>query len=180
MDITKAQFWNTPNTAGRESFSYAELLAQLTKDLPTSAAVSLQARNTTPFSTPTVNNVPIILPFGISVFDDAGFFDLAGNRFVIPVTVPQITRVTLSCYAIHAQNATGERELILLTNGIATTNSEEGTEPGATTANSQMRLTFSSSPIAVVPGDFFQFQYLQNSGGALNVFRWNCGIQSIK
>jgi len=36
MDITKAQFWNIPNLAGRESFSYAALLAQLTADLPSS------------------------------------------------------------------------------------------------------------------------------------------------
>lgn len=34
MDITKAQFPNIPNVAGQETFSYAELLAQLAIDLP--------------------------------------------------------------------------------------------------------------------------------------------------
>ncbi len=33
MDVTKAQFPNVPNVAGQETFSYAELLAQLTADL---------------------------------------------------------------------------------------------------------------------------------------------------
>ena len=39
-DITQAEFWNVPNAAGLPSFSYAELLDQLTIDLPGGGGVS--------------------------------------------------------------------------------------------------------------------------------------------
>jgi hypothetical protein len=102
------------------------------------------------------------------------------TRFTIPVTVPVIQRVVLTFWGKMAQNATGTREVKLGLNGVFSASGAEHVANTVGDAVLQPTLTFTTGPIIVVPGDFFQFRAIQDSGGNLSLFRWNAQIMSVK
>ncbi len=101
MDITKAQFADFNNSAGKTTFSYAELLAQLTQDIPPPVTQSpwlgmgAIARATTNPEFPG-NASFAFIPWDVVDEDDLGFMDISGTpdfrsaQFRIPDVDPPI------------------------------------------------------------------------------------------
>lgn len=169
MDITKAQFWNTPNVAGVESFSYAQLLAQLTADLPGGNSPNIgigclaTANNT---SIASGGRVPV--PYDTAVYDDAGFLDIGGanpERITIPLLDPPIKRVVIGGSQAWSANAHGTVRSLIFTKGVNQLN--DGTQQiPATVVPGSANITLAMSPPEnVVAGDFFETQAF-TSGGA--------------
>ena len=174
MDITKAQFENVPNVAGRETFSYAELLAQLTADIPSGGGnVGLGALLSLVNQTVPNNSLHTVTWASFNErYDDFGFFDsvVAPTRLSIPAT-PPISRVRVYGLAEFAVNTTGFRFVTMAQN--------TGQSPPGTFKISFLPVTGSSStasgkssPIKVTNGfSFFELQVFQDSGANLTMLR---------
>lgn len=184
MDITKAQFPNVQNVAGVETFSYADLLAQLAQDLPPPVTQSpflgmgAIGRATTSPEFPG-NSSFAFIPWDVIDEDDLGFMDISGTpdfrsaQFVIPDTDPPILSVIVGG-GINWENSQ-------LGNLRGMDTRFNGNGPGAlfpagqevfsgitadgTHGNRQM---VQSGQQNVVAGDIFWIDVLQDSGGNLS------------
>lgn len=191
MDITKAQFWNTPNVAGVETFDYAELLAQLTIDIPSGGGNPFIGDGAEVRATGSQNVGTVIgaLIYNTEVYDDLGFADLGvdNDRLTIPVTNPQITRVQLSGFTRwnNTQGGqTGVRQVNISKNGSSGVGGDgisiRRENPLSASAFDGL-YTFTSLPQEVVPGDFFQLLALQNSTvGTLSILNCNLALVVLK
>lgn len=174
-DITKAKFWNVPNVAGRTTFSYAELLAQIQSDLPPP-----------PVSNPnigigclaTANNVSITsggrrpVPYDAVVFDDAGFLDIGGanpQRITIPLLDPPILRVVIGGSQTWSANAQGQVRTLIFTKGVNTIPNGSVQIPATIVPGDANKNLAMSPPENVVAGDFFETQAFHTGGAGANV-----------
>ena len=191
MDITKAQFWNTPNVAGRESFSYADLLAQLTIDITSGGGNPFigDGAEVRASSGQNVGTVIGALTFNVEVYDDLAFADLGvdNDRLIIPVTNPQITRVQLACFTRwnNTQGGqTGVRQVNISKNGSSGVGGDGISvrrENPLSVGSFDNLYAYNSLPQEVVPGDFFQLLALQNSTvGTLSILNCNLAIVVLK
>lgn len=173
MDITKAQFWNTPNVAGLSSFSYAELLAQLAGDLPggNSPNLGLGCHASGTGSVPGGGRVAI--PFDTALFDDANFLDLGGanpERMTIPLLDPPIERVIVGGFLRWNASTSGTSRTLIFTKNTGTIVDGDSDErepmPVPGPAN---KILATSPPQNVVAGDYFEVQGLISGGAATAV-----------
>jgi len=172
MDITKAQFWDAPNSQGLPSFSYAELLAQLQTDIGgVSPNIGIgcfaRAGNT---SIPSGGRFPV--PYNASVFDDAGFLDIGGanpQRMTIPLLDPPIQRVIVGGSQTWSANAHGTvRTLIFVKNFNQLANGDQQIPLTVVPGDSNHTLAM-SPPENVVAGDWFETQAFTSGGAGPNV-----------
>ncbi len=184
MDITQSQFWNAPNTAGVESFSYADLLAQITADLPppppgASVNVGLGAiARMTPDQT--IANL-LISPatFDSIDLDDLGFLDVGSGsprdqRFIIPDVTPTIERVVFGGTWEWKQSLNGDvrgGDTRLNGNGPGGLFTAGAINFAATMSDPTFnnRQTINTGPVVVSVGDFFTLNLFQDSGAGLDV-----------
>jgi len=180
MDITKAQFADFNNTAGKTTFSYAQLLAQLIADLPpppvSNPNIGLGANATGPTQA-IVNASAQQVTYDTNEFDDLGFLDIGGanpERFTIPVTDPQITRVVFGGAVTWETGGGGDvrgiqsRFNFNAAGNLHPTGASVFSQRGADAAFSN-RQTFNCGITPVVPGDVFTMTAFQDSGGNLDV-----------
>lgn len=179
MDITKAQFWNTPNVAGVESFSYAALLAQLAADLPSGLGqvgkgiAILQTVNGTNYSTGITTPIDWDL-FGASnvLYDDLGFYtDAASERFTIPDVDPPILRVQTYCTGSWSGAGGGVntiRRLFSELNNDNGSNQLMARQEQAPVPVSGVGQFVMSNWTPVIPGDWFNFSVFQNGGSGVS------------
>lgn len=191
MDITTAQFPNIPNVAGQETFSYAELLAQLNKDIvPISGASPFagQGANVRGAGQNYAQNISAGANLSTETFyDDLGFFDGGQpTRLTIPVTVPQFTRVMLIGYwQWDTPYDVGSFQLSLAKN-FNFSQTQQGFSItrypgiGASDAGVPTIATLSSQPFVVVPGDFFELIGLQNGQANLTLDNAQLSILVLK
>lgn len=187
MDITQAQFWNVPNVQGLPSFSYAELLAQLTQDIPGGAGsigIGCEVSNNGGFNCPDTVALQQ-LDFNISGFggnvsyDDAGFYtDAESNVFTIPNITPAIQRVRAWFFIRWTGNTTGFRFVRTETNlSPAFPGHMFDTRPGLATDTDTCHV---SDAIPVVAGDKISFHVKQTSGGNLLAGLYRGGLTVVK
>lgn len=176
-DITKAQFWNVPNVAGRSTFSFDELVAALSAaglgSNPNQGA-SVGLRRAGAFSVP-VGFAGTIVSYDVApVFDDLAFFNVAApTRITIPVTDPPITRCVVSGLVVWSPTAPADSifyasilrpSRVSLLESQQTVNGEGGT-PATSFCNT-------SYIIDTIPGDFFELRaYHLLSSTNVNVAR---------
>jgi hypothetical protein len=179
-DIINAQFADFPNRSGQTTFSYAELLAQLIIDLPFTPGanpnIGLGANATGANQDITsASSQPVV--YDDSVFDDLGFLDIGGanpERFTIPVTDPQITRVIFGGGVTWETGAGGDvrgiqsRFNFSAAGNLHPTGASIFSQRGADPAFSN-RQTMNCGVTPVVPGDIFTMNAFQDSGGDLEV-----------
>ena len=178
MDISNALFWNAPRRAGVPAFTYAELLAQLQQDIsgggsPFAGQGALVSRIGSQVIS---NSISASIVWDTAEYDDLGFTDIGGatpQRLTIPVTDPVIERVIIGGRVEWSVAGGGIVQLTQLQNF---TNFPSAAFPGgvfelddSAAGTLENRQSISSAPISVVPGDFFEHQVLQNSGGVRNV-----------
>lgn len=180
MDITKAQFADFNNTAGKTTFSYAQLLAQLIADLPFTPGANPNiglGANATGGDQDIVSTSAQQVEYDRNVFDDLGFLDIGGanpERFTIPVTDPQITRVVFGGAVTWETGGGGDVRGIQsrFNFNAAGFNHPSGasifSQRGADAAFSN-RQTMNCGITEVVPGDIFTMTAFQDSGGDLEV-----------
>lgn len=179
-NIIDAQFADFPNRSGQTTFSYAELLAQIQSDLPPPPAgnpnIGLGANATGP-SQSIVSASAQQVTYDTSEFDDLGFLDIGGanpERFTIPVTDPQITRVVFGGGVTWATGGGGDvrgiqsRFNFNAAGNLHPTGASVFSQRGADAAFSN-RQTMNCGVTPVVPGDIFTMTAFQDSGGGLNV-----------
>ena len=173
MDITKAQFWNTPNVAGVESFSYAQLLAQLTADLPGGNSPNIgigclaTANNT---SIASGGRVPV--PYDTAVYDDAGFLDIGGanpERMTIPLLDPPIQRVVVGASQNWSANAQGQVRSIVFVKTVNQLANGTLQIPATIVPGDANRNLAMSPPDNVVAGDWFETQAFHTGGAGASV-----------
>lgn len=172
MDITTAQFWDVPNTGGLPTFSYAELLAQLTADLPSGGSpfVGLGAHvNVDVQSIGGQSDVP--LDWDTVVYDDLGFTDIGGSdpdRLVVPLTDPPIEKVIVGGSNSWSANAAGDVRAVSIRQNLSTVFNvmRVGNTVVPGLAASLVTVT---NPIDVVAGDFFTVGVFQNSSPPVNI-----------
>ena len=180
MDITKAQFWNTPNVAGRESFSYAQLLAQLTIDLPTGLSPNVGLAAVSRGSTQSINNLldtPIV--WDTIEYDDLGFLDIGSGsprdeRFIVPDVTPAIERVIFGGAFFWVTNLSGDIRQINMRHNFSEHGSffPEGSMQmvqNPSDAAFSARNSVNSGPVRVSVGDIFTLSAFHDSGAGLNV-----------
>ena len=172
MDITKAQFWNTPNVAGVESFSYADLLAQLKIDIggvsPNIGIGCLATAGST--NIPSGGRFPV--PYNAVVFDDAGFLDIGGanpERMTIPDLDPPILRVVVGGSQNWSANAQGQVRSIVFTKGVNLLANGTQQIPATIVPGDANRNLAMSPPENVVAGDFFETQAFHTGGAGASV-----------
>lgn len=179
MTITDAQFADFPNRSGQTTFSYAELLAQLTKDLPSGASPNIGlgaiARNAGGSS---INNLLITpLVWDNIDLDDLGFLDISSGsprdeRFIIPDVDPPIERVVFGGQYAWNNSALGD---IRGADTRYNFNGPGGLNPSGAqifqqntadpTFNNRATLNMGVRIVAV--GDIFTLNVFQDTGGAL-------------
>lgn len=170
MDITKAQFWNTPNVAGLSSFSYAELLAQLVADLPggNSPNLGIGCHASGTGSVAGGGRVPI--PFDTALYDDANFLDIGGanpERMTIPVLDPPIERIVVGGFLRWAASTSGnERRLIFTKNFNEITDGSSDLRVQMPVPGPGNQMLAMSPPQNVIAGDWFEVQGLISGGVA--------------
>jgi len=177
MDITKAEFWNTPDTAGLPTISYAELLAQITASLSGSGVLAnpnlLKGCHATAGSTSITGGGRKIVPLDTEIFDDLGFLDLGGanpERMTIPDVDPPITRIIMGGAQTWGASTNGnERTLVFVHNfneidGGSQMSLQPNPVPGP--AN---RYVATSPPLNCVAGDWFEVQAVISGGAAAAV-----------
>ena len=174
MDITKAQFENVPNVAGRETFSYAELLAQLNAESNAGKGADITAFG------PTIPDGPITpLDFSGSAtvnFDDLNFVQLGVDtaQFIIPANV---ARVQLWVDFEWNSSAVGIREIRTFKNGASAGNVrfKQAAQAVGTVHGFMVSQVFDA-----VEGDRFGFAVTQDSGGNLDVDSHQQGITVLR
>ena len=169
MDITKAQFWNTPNVAGVESFSYADLLAQLEIDIGgVSPNIGIGCKATAT-GVSIASGGRVVVPYDAVVFDDANFLDIGGanpERMTIPLLDPPILRIVIGGFQSWSANAQGTVRTIVFTKGANEIDfGSQQQIPATIVPGDSNKILAMSPPIDVVAGDFFQTQAF-HSGGA--------------
>ncbi len=176
MDITKAQFADFNNTAGKTTFSYAQLLAQLIKDLPPppvinpniGKGVSLQvidemrnltdnSANTLDFRGNTGGEDPVVH------FDDLAFYSNSlPTQFTIPDVDPPITRIIAWLYGIWSgtRGANTDYQTAFIRNNFASNFSGEASNLEAVLQfpHNQNRWPMTSGLIEATTGDEIEFQ----------------------
>jgi hypothetical protein len=172
MDITKAQFWNTPNVAGVESFSYAALLAQLQIDIGgVSPNIGIGCLATAGSTTiPAGGRVPV--PYDAVVFDDAGFLDIGGanpERMTIPDLDPPILRVVVGGSQNWSASAQGQVRSLIFTKGVNLLANGTLQIPATIVPGDANRNLAMSPPENVVAGDFFETQAFHTGGAGASV-----------
>jgi len=173
MDITKAQFADFNNTAGKTTFSYAELLAQLLADLGSVGQIGIGAavnQGAAGQSIPNAVATPVDFTAGGGAtvhYDDAGFF-VSPDSFVIPLLDPPIQRVIVAIGVFWFSGAGTFRRLRTEFNGAGpTTNNLMQQNDVVPVAAIQTAMAVECLPIPVVAGDTFTFGVTHNDGGAL-------------
>lgn len=127
--------------------------------------------------------VPTPATFTTEVFDDLGFADLVTNndRLIIPVTVPQITRVMLTAESSWQNNASGTRGHAVSFNGsfgFGDDLSFNRNRP-PTSGSQNALFTYTTQIIRVVPGDFFGIT-VEQDGAAMLAWRGYLTIVVLK
>jgi len=188
MKISGAQFWNVPDVAGLPTFSYAELLAQLSLDIPSGGPQAgfgaLVFRNASQ-AIPTATSTDAI--WDEIVYDDLGFADIAGanpERLTIPDVDPPIRRIIVGGYVPWNQVASSTKRVI--------TTRKNGGFPGTPlfpagvdeveqnpTGTLGSRMSLVSGPEPVVVGDYFTITLRQDSGADLGAIRIMMHIRAI-
>lgn len=175
MDITKAQFPNLANVAGMETFSYAQLLAQLQIDIGgVSPNIGIGCKAT-------ASNVTIasggrkVVPYDAVVFDDANFLDIGGanpERMTIPLLDPVIKRIVIGGFQSWGATVptVGTVRSIIFTIGPNEISFGSKQQIPLTIVPGDANITLAMSPpIDVVAGDFFQTQAFTTGGAGGNV-----------
>ena len=187
-DITKAQFPNRANVAGEQTFSYAELLAQLTIDLPSGGGnVGLGVLiRTAIFFQVIPDNVETILDFdgggGVTIeHDDLGFYDPIADptKFIIPAG-QGITSVTVFQRVNFGTSSVGKRALRGRVNGaIAGPGMIDYILP-AISGSQSVSLSGTSAAVKVSDGDFFQSDVIQTSGAPMTLGTAEFGLLVVR
>lgn len=167
-DITKAQFGDFPNRSGQKTFSYAQLLAQLIRDLPGGAGNIGIGCLATAGNTSIASGGRIPVPFDTSVFDDASFLDIGGanpERMTIPLLDPPIQRVIVGGSQSWSANAHGQVRSLIFVKNLNTVNNGTMQIPATIVPGDANRTLAMSPPENVVAGDWFETQAF-TSGGA--------------
>ncbi len=171
MDITQAQFADFNNTAGRTTFSYAQLLAQLQNDITgtgigTSLGCSIRAAGAQSIPTGTFTEVT----FDVVTYDDAGFVPGgdASNNIVIPAT-PAINRVGISVNCRWSSGGTGFAGFQMQVNSLTPFQECSQAIPlGDSFTRPGQGCVFG---LEVVPGDEISLEVVQTSGGNFTLAR---------
>jgi hypothetical protein len=117
------------------------------------------------------NSTYTALAFDAEGVDDGGWHDNVTNnsRFTVPAGV---TRIRFSVNLTFAANATGTRIIRILKNGSSLPSpfpigmpTQEVVADGTSTAQ---HIQYVSAPFDVTPGDYFEIEVWQDSGGALS------------
>jgi len=170
------EFWVVPNAQGLPTVDAAAIVAAGGGAGGGSLQGSARHNNLQSLTT----GVPTVIDFESVDFDDASFFDVGGgnpSRITIPAG---ISRVAISAFFVMRQNAVGDRQIQLLINGSVEIGREHALTIFTPTASEQPQLTFTTGPLAVVPGDFFEIEVLQRSGISLDLFRMNAQVWQLK
>jgi hypothetical protein len=115
----------------------------------------------------TATGVNEILPWDTETYDEGSWHDNVTNN--TRLTVPSgVSYVVITVQIAWQFNNTGLRTLSMVLNGTTPVQGRGETVLDATNSGSQFQ-TIVTGPIAVTPGDYFEFRALQNSGGAVNV-----------
>lgn len=174
------EFWVVPNTAGLPTVDAAAIVAAGGGGGNGFAGQGAGIRNT---GNQFIGTSIAPLIFNTEDYDDLGFADLGANndRFIIPVTDPQITRVRLSVFTRWNNTAgtqSGIRQVNISKNGSSSVNEEGNSirrERPPDQGSFDALYTFTSQPFRVIAGDFFQVLALQSStSGTLGML--NCGF----
>lgn len=178
MDITNAQFWDVPNTGGLPTFGYAELLAQLTADLPSGNSPNIGKGALVRGSTQSIPNLLAqFITWDKVDYDDLGFTDIGGanpERLVIPDVDPPIVKVVVGGFFAWQPNVSGN------VRGIETRynfNASGNLFPAGTNLFIGVggdpafgeRLTLISGAQEVSAADQFTIGAFQDSGAGLNI-----------
>ncbi len=177
MDITKAQFADFNNTAGKTTFSYAQLLAQLKTDIGGASqftGASVGMRRAGAFSVPVGFSGTIVSYDVAPVFDDLAFFNVAlPTRLTIPVTDPPISRVAVSGLVVWSPTLPADSAFyasILRPSRVSLLESQQTVNgQGGTPITSFCNTGYI---IDAIPGDFFELRaYHLLSSTNVNVAR---------
>lgn len=177
MDITKAEFWDVPNTQGLPTFSYAQLLAQLQQDIggDTNPFAGQGAKAGRDNFENVNNNSLTTITFTEEVYDDLNMIDLGvdAQRITIPTTDPQISRVLVSLYSSWQNNANGDRDQSATLNGVfgygENISQSRNVPPVNAGAGALYVYTW---PYQVTAGDFITVRVSQSSGVTLGYRCW--------
>jgi hypothetical protein len=178
MDITKAQFADFNNTAGKVTFSYAQLLAQITTDLgPTGAgqigmaAVASGANQ----DIGSLSDQPIV--YDTIEYDDLGFLDVSSGsprdeRFIIPDVDPPINKVIFGGAFRWETSQAGDVRMVNMRYNFSEHGNlfpEAAMQMVATMQDAAFgnRNSVSSGPVRVAVDDIFTLSGFQDSGGPL-------------
>lgn len=175
MQLSDLFFWTTAdNNTGMKNITGDELAALINAGGGGASPFIGMGANVRASSNQNIVNglQGTVVVFNIENYDDLDFVDLGADndRMTIPVTDPQITRISLSAFFRWNNTAggqTGVREMIFTKNGGGgisspgfSTNRFVPPDTGATDALN----TFTSQPQQCVAGDFFGVTAFQNSG----------------
>jgi hypothetical protein len=167
-DIIDAQFADFPNRSGQTTFSYAQLLAQLTQDIPSGgggpfAGQGAQVRR--PNAISIANNVHTDIIFNNLLYDDLNFWDGA-TKLIIPVTDPQISRVSLVGYHVWSSGGPFTYEISVQKNNGAVNGGVESL-PFTIAGDFVQHMSGVVMGEPVVAGDEFTLDVLTNSSPPL-------------
>ena len=187
-DITKAQFANFPNTAGLQTFNYAELLAQLQQDISGIGNVGLGVLIESALIFQVIpDTIETILNFdlaaGVTIhYDDLGFYDpvAAPTKLIIPAG-EGITAVTVFQRVNFQANSTGLRALRgRKNNAIAAAGMVDQIVAAIVGGGTGLSISGTSAAVKVADGDFFESDVIQTSGVPLTLGNAYFGLLVVR
>jgi hypothetical protein len=178
MDITKAQFADFNNTAGKTTFSYAQLLAQIVADLGPTGAGQIGMAAVARGANQDIGNLsdqPLV--WDTIEYDDLGFLDVSSGsprneRFIIPDVDPPINKVLFGGAFRWSTSQAGDVRMINMRfnfNEHGQFFPEAAMQMVATMQDPAFgnRNSVSSGPTRVAVDDIFTLSGFQDSGGPL-------------
>jgi len=126
----------------------------------------------------TASGTPYLIPFNSETYDDDGFHSTVANVTRLTIPADGVSRVRLTANVEWASNATGYRQIAILKNGTSVLGGGSLRQDALSSNGNIMNLC--SGPIAVSPGDYFEIEATQTSGGSLIISNTNNTFFSIE